>query len=123
MTEARKQRLCDVCWQLDAHPRVVVHVAAGTPGAVPTAEDLAALDERYPNGVPAQALAEILEPTTLVRHHDCAVAASGQSATAGEIADKARAILEAVGGAHGDDLTAALEGGASDHLSDSNPEA
>lgn len=62
--DVRVKRLCDVCFQVDDHPR---HVQFVTEGGVPTQAELA----RIPDGTPAAAIAEILDPTTVVRHFDC----------------------------------------------------
>ena len=64
--DTRVQRLCDVCFQVDDHPRHVTYVLDG---GVPTAAELAAIDAR--TDIPASALREVLDPTTVVRHMDC----------------------------------------------------
>jgi hypothetical protein len=66
-TAGRHMRLCDVCGGLDDHPRHVTAVPPGFPGAVPTDSFLDGL----PDGVPARAVAELMDPGTVVRHMDC----------------------------------------------------
>lgn len=62
--DQRVQRLCDVCFQVDDYPR---HVTFVLEGGVPSQEDLA----RIPDGTSATAIAEVLDPTTVVRHFSC----------------------------------------------------
>jgi len=94
----RQARLCDVCGGYDDHPRHVTSVAPGAEGTVP---DNAFLDA-LPAGVSARAIAEVMDPSTFVRHMDCC--ASRGCSTCLE-------VTTATGGAHGDALTAAIESG------------
>lgn len=95
-TTARPLRLCDVCGKLDDHPR---HVRSVRDGGVPSKEFIASLAD----GLPASAIAQLMDPTTVVRHMDCC-AAQGC-----EICVKTEA---ATGGARGLDLLAVIQGGA-----------
>lgn len=67
----RPLRLCEVCGQVDDHPR---HVLAVNPerhsGAVST-EFLAGL----PEGVPYETIAQALDDKVVIRHLDCCAAA------------------------------------------------
>lgn len=105
----RVQRLCDVCGQLDSDPRHVTAVGPDTPGTVPDNAFLSAL----PDGVPALAIAELLDPTTVVRHMDCC-AAQGCGVCGNVLAGAPQ-------GATGDKLTKHLTSGAANILSDSQP--
>ena len=69
----RPMRGCDICAQVDDHPRHVSGVPADFPGAVPSDEILDRLDAA---GITGRALREQLDPLTVVRHIDCC-AASG----------------------------------------------
>lgn len=60
----RVKRLCDVCGGYDDAPR---HVRAVDEGGVPSQEFIDSL----PDGVSARAIAEVLDPTSVVRHMDC----------------------------------------------------
>lgn len=106
MTDVRHQRLCDVCGQLDDNPRHVQAVGPDHPGAVPSDAFINGL----PDGVPARAVAELMDPTTLVRHMDCCGAAG---------CSLCQDVLAAAGAAHGDALTEALVSGVADSLSGS----
>lgn len=106
--EPRRLRLCDVCGGLDDHPRHVTGLPGGATGGAP---DQAFLDA-LPDGCPAYAIAELLDPTTYVRHMDCC-AAQGCS-----ICKETEAVH---GGLRGDALLENILGGAVDHLSDSGP--
>lgn len=108
-TPARLPRLCDVCGQLDDHPRHVTAVPIGYDGAVP---DDAFLD-RLPDGAPARAIAELMDPSTLVRHLDCCAAAGCESCQQAE---------QVNGGLRGAKLVAKIEGGSINHLSGSGPD-
>lgn len=105
-TEVRKKRLCDVCGVLDDHPRHVLSVGPDFVGAVPSDDFIDSL----PDGTPARAVAELMDPTTVVRHMDCC-AANG--------CDVCPSVLAAAGGAHlkGDELVTALTSGDVDNLS------
>lgn len=103
MAETRLLRLCDVCGALDDLPRDVKAVAPGTPGTVPDAAFLDAL----PDNVPARAVAELMDATTVVRHIGCC-AATG--------CDVCQSVLTATNNAEGADLTAAILSGAVDGL-------
>lgn len=61
----RITRGCDVCAGVDDHPR---HVTSVREGGVP---DQDMIDKLLANNIPAAAMAEILDPTTVVRHFDC----------------------------------------------------
>jgi hypothetical protein len=104
MPSPRTLRLCDVCGKLDSHPRHVQGVPPGFPDTVPTDSFLEAL----PNGAPAKAVAELMDPSTIVRHMDCCAADGCLICTE---------VLAAVGGVTGAALVEALEHGNADHLS------
>lgn len=94
----RLLRLCDVCGGLDDHPRDVSFVLPDSPGSVPDQDFLNAL----PQNTPPRAVAELMDPTTLIRHIDCCASRGCQTCLR---------ITEVTNGAHGDDLTAAIESG------------
>lgn len=98
MTDARPLRYCDICGELDDHPRHVVAVPAGTPGAVPSPEFLDAL----PPG-PVAAVAQLIAPTTVIRHLNCCADAGCQVCAITE---------EATAGVRGQQLTDAILDGA-----------
>lgn len=104
----RMLRLCDVCGGLDDHPRHVQWVPVDTVGAVP---DMSFFDA-LPSAVPPRAVAEIMDPTTIVRHQDCCAAQGCAICQATEAAN---------GGARGDALLESIQGGAVDGLSGSAP--
>lgn len=106
-SEAPRLQLCDVCWKVDDHPRHVVHVAADFPGAVPSDEQITALDDR--TDVTASMVRAILDPTTVIRHHDCCAAAGCPTGVCGP-------ILQAVGELKGDDLRDEIAAGTIAHL-------
>lgn len=64
----RPVRGCDICAQVDNHPRHVMGVPADFPGAVPSDDVLDRLEQA---GIPGRALREQLDPLTVVRHFDC----------------------------------------------------
>lgn len=104
MTAAtRTLRLCASCGALDADPAHVLGVPPGYPDTVPDSAFLDAL----PDGIPARALVELMDPSTVVRHMDCCAAAGCQVCVD---------VLAATGGATGSDLIAALESGSADYL-------
>lgn len=109
MSGEHRPQLCDVCWQVDDAPRHVVHVPPDFPGAVPTDEQVAALDDR--TDVTASMVRAILDPTTVIRHHDCCAAQGCPTSICGS-------ILEAVGDAKDDELRELIHSGAIAHLSD-----
>lgn len=72
----RTLRGCDVCRQVDSHPRHVLGVPSGWPGAVPAGDVLAALTraamaQGAADDAVTSMLAEQLDPNTVVRHVDC----------------------------------------------------
>ena len=101
--QQRLRRLCDVCAQLDDHPRHVQSLPDGSQGTVPSVEFLTNL----PDGIPALAIAELMDPTTVVRHMDCC---------ASKGCNVCLDVVDATGGAHGEKLLAVLTKGAADHL-------
>lgn len=105
MADTRLKRLCDVCGKLDDEPRHVTSVAPNTVGTVP---DNAFLDA-LPDGIPARAIAELMDASTLVRHIQCC-------------ADNGCASCRDVLAATSGDISAGtLQSGVVDHLSDSQP--
>lgn len=110
----RPLRLCDVCGQLDDHPRHVTGLHVDSQEGLPSPEFLAQLDaaagERHANGlppIPTSAVAELMIPTTIVRHHDCC-AAQGCSICS--------TILGVTGDVTGDELLAVIQSGVIDDL-------
>lgn len=103
-TPARLKRLCDLCGGLDDHPRHVFGVPTGFPGAVPSDEFI----DKIPDGTPARAIAEVLDPGTLVRHMDCCAATGCDVCTAAEATHS--------GQLRGPELVAHIESGALDNL-------
>lgn len=98
----RPLRFCDICGGLDDHPRHVKLVPAGTPGAVPADEFLDALQPG-----PPKAVAQLLDPTTVIRHMDCCSANGCTTCTATEAH---------IGGLRGQELIDALATGVLDDL-------
>lgn len=107
-SEPRNLRLCDVCGGLDTAPRHVQALAPGDTGGVPSDAFIDAL----PDGVPAKALVEVLDPNTYVRHMDCCASAG---------CDVCIAVTAAANGVKDDALVAFIVGGGADNLSDSQP--
>lgn len=70
-TTERPLRLCDACGGLDDHPRHVQGLPSGSTEGTPTKEFL---DSLAP-GAPVSAIAELMNPQTIVRHMDCCAAA------------------------------------------------
>lgn len=99
MPDTRPLRLCDVCFELDDHPR---HVQAMPPGegVVPTEEQLNSIE-----GAPASAIAQMLNPNTIIRHLNCCAAQGCAICQATE---------ELTKGARGQELIDAIAGGALD---------
>ena len=93
---ARPLRFCDVCLELDDHPRHVQAVAADQRNEVPAGD--------IPAG-PATAVAQLLSPTTVIRHLNCCAEQGCSTCSATE---------QVTAGARGAELTAAILGGALD---------
>lgn len=66
----RRLRLCDVCGGLDDHPRHVTGLPPGATEGTPSTEFLDSLA----SGAPVSAIAELMNPQTIVRHMDCCAA-------------------------------------------------
>lgn len=98
--EVRPLRFCDICGGLDDHPR---HVTLVTEGGVPTDEFLDAL----PEGAPVAAVAQLMDPTTVIRHMDCC-AANGCPTCA---ATEAHIAVKVSGDTRGQDLIDAIVDG------------
>lgn len=111
---APKPSLCDVCWQVDPAPKHVVDVPPDFPGAVPTDAQVAALDDR--TDITASMVRAVLDPTTLIRHHDCCAAQGCPTGICSQ-------ILEVVGDTQDDSLRELINSGAIHHLSDAEVEA
>jgi hypothetical protein len=101
MTEVRPKRGCDVCGGVDDHPRVIHPVAPDSPEAI-LKDDV--LDKLLANDISGVALRMIQDPTTLVRHHDCCVAAGCPTGVCNE-------ITTAAGGKTGNDLVKHIQKG------------
>lgn len=108
-TAPRLTRLCDVCGQLDDDPRHVQGVQAGFAGAVPTDEFIDSL----PDSTPPRAVAELMDPGTVIRHQDCCAAQGCAICQATE---------QAHGGKRGDALLKSIHAGHANALSGSKPE-
>lgn len=67
MSDDRPLRFCDVCGGLDDHPRHVIALPRDSTEGTPSKEFLDSLD----SGAPVSAVAELMNPTTTVRHMDC----------------------------------------------------
>lgn len=93
----RPQRLCDRCFKLDDHPR---HVAATDHGESPVAD--AVQLEALPRTTPPAAVAQVLDPTTTIRHIDCCAEAG---------CEQCRTTVAETGGKKGAALLAAIQGG------------
>ena len=105
-TPERVKRLCDVCGKLDSEPRHVLGVGPDYPGAIPSDEFLDSL----PDNTPPRAVAELMDPGTVVRHQDCCASRG---------CDICKQTESVNGGLRGDELLENIESGAVDHLSDS----
>lgn len=90
-TTERRGDVCDVCGQFDTDPRHVQSVPQGTADARPSQEFLDGL----PDGLPARAIATLVDPTTVSRHMDCC--ASKGCTVCSE-------VVTTTGGATGDEL-------------------
>lgn len=98
----RAKRLCDVCFQVDNHPRHVTWVASG---GVPTAEELASIATR--TDIPAGALVEVMDPSSVVRHFDCCASRGCQTCQVQlDLAGKSK---------HGEKLLAHIQGNGDKH--------
>lgn len=72
-TEERPLRGCESCGVVDDHPRVVHPMPADSTAGVPTDE---VLDRILDDGrLSAAAIRMLMDPVTVVRHHDCCVQA------------------------------------------------
>lgn len=69
-TEARPLRICQECGGVDDHPRHVQGLPPGSTHGAPSAKFLDSL----PDGTPAAAIALLLNPAQISRHHDCCAA-------------------------------------------------
>ena len=67
--EKRPVRACDVCGQVDDHPRHVIGVAEG---GVPS-DDV--IDKIIKAGASGAAIRQVMDPATTIRHMDCCAAA------------------------------------------------
>lgn len=95
----RPLRFCDVCGGLDNHPRHILTSKNGN--AVPSSEFLASL----PDGASAAAIAQLMDPRTTIRHHDCCAAEGCADCTATEAENGGRRGQKLI-----DHLTAQREG-------------
>lgn len=84
-TSERPLRFCDICGGLDDHPRHVKSRVKAGDGA-PTPEFLRSL----PDGAPAEAIAQLMDPTRTIRHHDCCAANGCSECTGTEAANDGR---------------------------------
>lgn len=65
-------RSCDLCGGVDALPRHIFDCLPGTPGSVPSTEVLRAA---VLAGASDEAVAALIDPTTMIRHISCCAAA------------------------------------------------
>jgi hypothetical protein len=70
MAETRPMRICDVCGQVDDHPRHVIAYADGD-GVTSPEVALKAIELAGPLGVAAEVMAQISDGSTIMRHMDC----------------------------------------------------
>jgi hypothetical protein len=61
-------RACDLCGGVDEGSRHIFHCETETPGAVP---DGGLIRTAIMNGATDEAIDQLLDPTTLVRHMEC----------------------------------------------------
>lgn len=101
MADERPLRGCDRCGAVDDHPRVIHVVPPDFPGAVPSDE---MIDKLSANGIGGAALRMILDPLTIIRHHDCC-------AQAGCPDGICRTVLEGAEGKTGNDLLKHIQKG------------
>lgn len=116
MAETRPQRVCDLCGQVDDHPRAVHLLGPDEAPNVPhqlilEVASRSDLDE----ATKAAAVEELTDPRSALRHHDCCASAGCPAGTCGLVLDAADARGK-TGGAllaaiqrHGDAITAAFE--------------
>lgn len=62
----RRLHYCDVCGQLDDHPKHVIGVTGGAKATTDLLERIGSFGD-----APATAVAQLLDPTTYCRHMDC----------------------------------------------------
>lgn len=91
MAEKRPLRVCDVCGQVDDHPRVQHMFGANAPAVSRGIISKIAGNRDLNEEVKARALDELLDTTSALRHHDCCAAAGCPDGVCG-------VILEAAGG-------------------------
>lgn len=108
----RPLRYCDVCAQLDDHPRHVIHVGPDHPSFSKTNPGNELIDrlqrpEGASNAQVARAITEINRPGLLLRHLDCC-AAQG--------CEVCKATEKRTGGVRGQELLAALQDGATNDI-------
>lgn len=84
-------RGCEGCGGVDDHPRVTHYLAVGDARGQVPAEIIQLLMD---NGISAQMLAEIQDPATMIKHHDCC--AEGGCPT-GECVSKVKKAKGAIG--------------------------
>lgn len=83
MAEDRPLRGCESCGQVDDHPRVVHPMPAESRDGVPTDE---VLDKILDDGrLSAAAVKMLMDPVTVVRHHDCCAAAGCPTGICNEV--------------------------------------
>lgn len=110
-SEPRANQLCDVCWQVDDAPRHVVNLAPDFPGGVPSDDDISALDDR--TDVTASMVRAVLDPTTVIRHHDCCAARGCPTGVCGP-------LTAVAAGAQNEELLELIQSGAVAHLTTPN---
>jgi len=101
MADERLKRPCDVCLEVDDHPRHVHGLAPDDPNAVAPNDTDFELVVGQP-GVSAASLQQFLDPLTQIRHLDCCADKGCPTGTCGP-------QLEAADHAHGDELLAAIQ--------------
>lgn len=98
--DERPLRGCEVCGAVDDHPRVIHPMPAGSTAGVPTDE---VLDRILEDGrLSAAAVKMLMDPLTVVRHHDCC-------AQAGCPGGDCPAYVEKHGDVIGDELVRSIQ--------------
>lgn len=99
MADERLKRPCDVCLEVDDHPRHV-HSLAPDEAVTPSDTDFELVVGQP--GVSASSLAQFLDPLTQIRHLDCCAERGCPTGTCGP-------QLEAASGAKGEELLASIQ--------------
>lgn len=102
MAEERPLRGCEECGVVDNHPRVVHPMPADSNAGIPSDE---VLDKILSSGkLNAASVKMLMDPTTVVRHHDCCVLAGCPAEPS-----PCKEIVAAANGKTGDDLLRVIQ--------------